>query len=102
MRADTWLCLIFFFRLACVRVCCCCGRGRCRYAASRILARWKSFLGVSYATTSMLKFMLITFFVVHIMACVWAWMGLNCTLPRSEKTSARLLAAAAAQPLCCG
>ena len=44
---------------------------------SRILARWKSYFGISYSTVSTLKFFTATFFMVHLMACAWAWMGLN-------------------------
>ena len=46
-------------------------------AASRILARWKSYLGISYATASMVKFAVTTFFMVHLMSCAWAYTGLN-------------------------
>ena len=45
--------------------------------ASRILARWKSYFGLSYATTTMMKFFTMTIFMVHLMGCAWAWMGVN-------------------------
>ena len=45
--------------------------------ASPIVAKIKSELGLSYATTSMLKFFTATFFMVHLMACAWAYIGLN-------------------------
>jgi len=45
--------------------------------ASRILARWKSFLGISYSSLTMFKLFAATFFMVHIFACAWSWVGLN-------------------------
>ena len=45
--------------------------------ASRILARWQASLGVSFAHMTMIQFMLITTFLVHLMACIWAYVGLN-------------------------
>ena len=51
--------------------------------ASRILARWKSYFGISYASLSMIKFFTAAFFVVHLMACAWA-----CMLARRPQTAA--------------
>ena len=51
--------------------------------ASRILARWKSYFGISYATLSMIKFFTAAFFVVHLMACAWA-----CMLARRPRAAA--------------
>ena len=45
--------------------------------ASRIIARWQNFIGISYAQMTMIKFMTTTFFLVHFMACTWAYVGLN-------------------------
>ena len=45
--------------------------------ASRLVARWQSFFGISYAVFKMIQFFLMTFFVVHLMACAWAWLGIN-------------------------
>lgn len=43
--------------------------------ASRILARWQSYIGLSYAMTTMIKFMVVTVFLIHMMACSWAYAG---------------------------
>ena len=44
---------------------------------SRIIARWKSFIGISYASASMIRFFGATFFMIHLMACAWAYAGIN-------------------------
>ena len=44
--------------------------------ASRIARRWRDFFDISYAHTSILLFALVTAFLVHLMACVWAACGL--------------------------
>ena len=45
--------------------------------ASRIVARWQNFIGLSYAQMSMLKFATMTCFLVHILACFWSYQGIN-------------------------
>lgn len=45
--------------------------------ASRLLARWQLRIGLSFAHLTMIRFMLVTCFLVHLMACTWAWAGLN-------------------------
>jgi len=45
--------------------------------ASRVLTRWQSLIGLSYAHLTMIRFMLSTCFLVHLMACTWAWTGIN-------------------------
>ena len=45
--------------------------------ASRILARWQSYIGISFAQTTMMKFMSVTCFLIHLMACGWAYAGAN-------------------------
>ena len=47
--------------------------------ASRILARWQNFIGLSYAQVTMVKFISIITFMAHILACAWGWVGLNWT-----------------------
>tara|TARA_B110001452_G_scaffold132915_1_gene110508 strand:+ start:2099 stop:4573 length:2475 start_codon:yes stop_codon:yes gene_type:complete len=45
--------------------------------ASRIIARWQNFVGLSFAQLSMIKFAVITVFLVHLLACFWAYWGIN-------------------------
>lgn len=45
--------------------------------ASRIIARWQSFVGLSFAQLTMCKFFISTIFLVHFMACAWCYLGLN-------------------------
>ena len=45
--------------------------------ASRIIARWQNFIGMSFAQLSMIKFAVMTVFLVHILACFWAYTGIN-------------------------
>ena len=44
---------------------------------SRLASRWQDNSGLSYAQVSMIKFFSATFFMVHLMACAWAYVGLN-------------------------
>lgn len=44
---------------------------------SRIIARWQNYFSLSYAQLSMMKFFGGASFVVHYMACLWAFVGLN-------------------------
>ena len=44
--------------------------------ASRIARRWRDFFDLSHSSTSILLFALVTAFLVHLMACVWAACGL--------------------------
>ena len=45
--------------------------------ASRIILRWQNFVGISYAQLTMIKFFTSSVFLVHFMACTWAYIGLN-------------------------
>ena len=45
--------------------------------ASRIISRWQDFIGLSYSQTAMIQFVCLTLFQVHIMACLWGYIGLN-------------------------
>ena len=47
--------------------------------ASRILARWRDSIGMSYAQSSVCWFLLLTSFCVHLMACIWGAEGLYWT-----------------------
>ena len=40
--------------------------------ASRLVERWQAFVGLSYAEMTMIKFALMTVFLVHFMACIWS------------------------------
>ena len=45
--------------------------------ASRILSRWQAHFGITYASSSIIKFFFMTGFLVHMMACTWAYIGIN-------------------------
>ena len=40
--------------------------------ASRLVERWQIFIGLSFAQMTMIKFALMTVFLVHFMACIWS------------------------------
>ena len=44
--------------------------------ASRILSRWQDHIGLSYAYTSLFRFLLITLVLAHWLACLWGFVGL--------------------------
>ena len=45
--------------------------------ASRIVGRWKDYIGLSFAQVTMIEFVTMTIFLVHMMACLWAYIGIN-------------------------
>tara|TARA_B110001452_G_C15232388_1_gene426830 strand:+ start:798 stop:2603 length:1806 start_codon:yes stop_codon:yes gene_type:complete len=45
--------------------------------ASRIISRWKDYVGLSFAQVTMIEFVTMTVFLVHMMACLWAYIGIN-------------------------
>ena len=45
--------------------------------ASRIISRWKDYVGLSFAQVTMIEFVTMTIFLVHMMACLWSYIGIN-------------------------
>ena len=45
--------------------------------ASRLVERWQIFIGLSYAQMTMIKFALMTVFLVHFMACIWSQVAIG-------------------------
>ena len=45
--------------------------------ASRILSRWQDHIGLSYAHSSLLRFMMMTLVLAHWLACLWGFVGLQ-------------------------
>lgn len=45
--------------------------------ASRIISRWKDYVGLSFAQVTMIEFVTMTVFLVHMMACLWSYIGIN-------------------------
>ena len=44
---------------------------------SRIFARWQASIGLSYAVTSLVQFLLLTLILAHWLACLWGFVGRN-------------------------
>jgi hypothetical protein len=45
--------------------------------ASRILARWQDHIGLSYAHSSLVRFLMMTLVLAHWLACLWGFVGLQ-------------------------
>ena len=43
----------------------------------RIVARWQASIGLSYAITSLVQFLLLTLMMAHWLACLWGYVGRN-------------------------
>ena len=44
---------------------------------SRIFARWQASIGLSFAVTTLVEFLLLTLIMAHWLACLWAFVGRN-------------------------
>ena len=44
---------------------------------SRIFARWQASIGLSYAVTTLVEFLLLVVIMAHWLACLWAFVGRN-------------------------